>query len=375
MEGYGYDDVTFNPTQILSVHKWALKKIQPEEPHFTTHMLAIYNATELLVTKGGSSSKEAIGSQTSHSIKETQSSSTKDSNPSQPPSSTHVVDGIHKEALKATSSPTSLGVTSGVKANPQHISVVSASTINHVYSVSSILHAESASRHDALTYSIAEADPRKSAPNDSISQQQEKTKYVGDGLKTAHTITGSDKDTSNAKKEVKDVDVYFLDLDSLEDDEPIFVQDEEEEEVHAEEVHTKETPNFKLVNEKKEAETKADLLKAQLSFPNVEKLTELLLEEFQSSITRLTSHVANIKNLQLELPSEFHALPGDVSSIQVHISKVKTLDALLSLLNRVTEELDMFAHAIELACKKTRDHGVPSACKAGTHPAEGEKNT
>ncbi|GJV13836.1 hypothetical protein Tco_1355377, partial [Tanacetum coccineum] len=169
------------------------------------------------------------------------------------------------------------------------------------------------------------------------------------------------------------------------------------------------TPNFKLVKEKKEAGTKADLLKAKLSFPNVEKLTELLVQSLKPKLSKLltahdfsasllielkelpskiiningeikvlrklTSQVAYIKNLQLELPAEFHALPGEVSSIQVHMSKLKTLDAFLSLLNRVTEELDMFAHAIELASKKTRDHGVPSACKAGTHPTEGEKNT
>nr|GEX41656.1 retrovirus-related Pol polyprotein from transposon TNT 1-94 [Tanacetum cinerariifolium] len=81
----------------------------------------------------------------------------------------------------------------------------------------------------------------------------DKTKFARDGLKTSHTITGSNKDNNNAKKEasfdqdefntslgfssfhdatkeikledlsklVKDMDVDFIDLDSLDDDGPI----------------------------------------------------------------------------------------------------------------------------------------------------------
>ncbi|GKF75057.1 hypothetical protein Tco_0224501, partial [Tanacetum coccineum] len=34
MEGYGNDYVTINPTQVFSVHNWALKKNQAEGPLF-----------------------------------------------------------------------------------------------------------------------------------------------------------------------------------------------------------------------------------------------------------------------------------------------------------------------------------------------------
>ncbi|GKF76755.1 hypothetical protein Tco_0229225 [Tanacetum coccineum] len=94
-----------------------------------------------------------------------------------------------------------------------------------------------------------------------------------------------------------------------------------------------------------------------------------------SSITSLTSQVADIKNLQLELLAEFLALSRQVTSIKVQMSKLKVLDTLLSLLNRVTESLDMFAQARESASHKAGDQSVPSAGQACTHPAEGDMNT
>ncbi|GJV31582.1 hypothetical protein Tco_1391982 [Tanacetum coccineum] len=54
-------------------------------------------------------------------------------------------------------------------------------------------------------------------------------------------------------------------------------------------------------------------------------------------------------------------------------AKLKTLDALPSLLNKVTNDLNQFAQAI--ASKKTEDTSIPSAGQAGTQPAKGRKNT
>ncbi|GKA41217.1 putative reverse transcriptase domain-containing protein [Tanacetum coccineum] len=69
-------------------------------------------------TKYGSS-KAPTGSKTGHSKKRKESSSAMDSNPSQPPVSTPVDPGMHKEDQQATGGPTSLGVTSEERANPQ----------------------------------------------------------------------------------------------------------------------------------------------------------------------------------------------------------------------------------------------------------------
>ncbi|GKB28359.1 hypothetical protein Tco_0867760 [Tanacetum coccineum] len=74
----------------------------------------------------------------------TKSSSAKDKSLSHPLPPTLVVGEMHKEAQQAAGGPTSLGATSEKGAHPQL-------------------------RHDALADSIAEADPRLSAPNDSIS--------------------------------------------------------------------------------------------------------------------------------------------------------------------------------------------------------------
>ncbi|GJW73255.1 hypothetical protein Tco_0132625 [Tanacetum coccineum] len=49
---------------------------------------------------------------------------------------------------------------------------------------------------------------------------------------------------------------------------------------------------------------------------------------------------------------------------------MKTLDALLSLLTKVTEALDRFAQALESASHKAGDQSVSSAGQAGTHPIE-----
>nr|GEV16552.1 hypothetical protein CTI12_AA418620 [Tanacetum cinerariifolium] len=89
---------------------------------------------------------------------EDQSNSAMDTNPSQPLASARVVDGLHKKPQQETVGPTSLGVTSKEGADPQL-----------------------SSRHDALADCTAEVDLGKSAPNDFISKQQDKTKSTRDG--------------------------------------------------------------------------------------------------------------------------------------------------------------------------------------------------
>ncbi|GJR85312.1 hypothetical protein Tco_0209323 [Tanacetum coccineum] len=199
MEGYGNDDVTLNPTQIFIVHNWALKKNQPEGPHFTTHMLAICNAVEHVAFKAPK---------------------------------------ISSKDEKKVPQGTKLGAKTGRRRK----------------------HTSSLTKRNPLSKFVVTKGTNPSVLVD-------KTKSVGDGLKTGHIITGTDKDTSNAEKEVsfdqdefntfpdlsnsddatkeikledlsklvKNVDADFMDLDSPDDDGPIIVQDEEEEEeLHAE---------------------------------------------------------------------------------------------------------------------------------------------
>ncbi|GJT61691.1 hypothetical protein Tco_1005224 [Tanacetum coccineum] len=73
----------------------------------------------------------------------------------------------------------------------------------------------------------------------------------------------------------------------------------------------------------------------------------------------------------MELPTEFLDLPSQVSLIQ---GKLKTLDSLPSLLNKVTNTLNRFATVVETA-SGAASKNVPSAGEATALPAEGEKNT
>ncbi|GJU41579.1 hypothetical protein Tco_1194536 [Tanacetum coccineum] len=65
--------------------------------------------SKIEATKGGSS-KAPTGSKTGHLVKEIMSSSVLDTNPSQPPASTPVAVGLHKEDQQATGGPTYLEI-------------------------------------------------------------------------------------------------------------------------------------------------------------------------------------------------------------------------------------------------------------------------
>ncbi|GJZ40180.1 retrovirus-related pol polyprotein from transposon TNT 1-94 [Tanacetum coccineum] len=163
--------------KVFSVLNWALKPNQPEGPLFTAHMLDICNTyvpvapkapktsshSEKKVPQGKkpgaksglrrkSSSKhisesqtEASKSKADHLENKNLSSSVKDKSPSHPSARTHVVVEMHKESQQAAGGPTSLEATT-----------------------SFTFHSEFTLGNDVLANSTVEADPRISAPNDSI---------------------------------------------------------------------------------------------------------------------------------------------------------------------------------------------------------------
>ncbi|GKD99101.1 hypothetical protein Tco_1382998, partial [Tanacetum coccineum] len=144
------------------------------------------------------SNTEASKSKTSQSEKETQSSSAKDKSPSHPLPPTLVVGEMHKEAHQAAGGPTSLRATSKEGAHPQ------------------------------LSTGI----------NPSVLVDQ--TKSARDGLKTAHTDSGTNEESraDEISKKIKledlsdllkDTRSAFFTPDSLQD-KPIIVSDENEEE-------------------------------------------------------------------------------------------------------------------------------------------------
>ncbi|GKA65153.1 hypothetical protein Tco_0764860, partial [Tanacetum coccineum] len=369
-EGYRDRELTLYPTQVFSVNNWALKPNQPEEPPFITYMLAICSADKPVAKEEtkGVSSKAPTGSKTGHSRKRKESSSAIDSNPSQPPVSTPVDTGMHKEDQQVTGGLTSLEVTT-----------------------SFIIHSESALGNDALVASMTEADPINSAPNTDPHVLADQTKFVSEGLETILTqpITGKgansvarqigEEISSTIKLEdlaklVSHVQPRFKDLDSPEDDPVIVVDDsdeDEDDEVHA----TENSQKHKLKLEKNKAEAEAALLKAQPLFPNVEQLKELLEKSFKTESSNILSAHDFSSSLPTELkdlPSKLNELTGEVASVQ---AKLTNLDALPSLLLNVIQALNKFAQVLNYASLKAGDQSVPSAGQADTMLTEGEKNT
>ncbi|GKC44873.1 hypothetical protein Tco_1062595, partial [Tanacetum coccineum] len=172
----------------------------------------------------------------------------------------------------------------------------------------------------------------------------DKTKSARDGLKTTHTDSGTNKE-SNAdeiSKKIKLEDLSYLIKDTRyafftpdsPQDEPIIVSDESEEEETEkdEDTHTTshdvpEDTSEKLEQQKVKDKAEVASLKARPSYPDINQVTELLLkrhvrdmeielpgdlkeiptklETFTSTISSLTSQVAELKNIQWELPTEF----------------------------------------------------------------------
>ncbi|GJT02119.1 retrovirus-related pol polyprotein from transposon TNT 1-94 [Tanacetum coccineum] len=261
------------------------------------------------------SKTEASKSKTDQLDKRTQSSLAKEKRSSHPSAPTPVVAEMHKEAQQATGGPTSLGATSEEGAHPQLTSGMSAFIhIEPIQSASFTFHSESASGCDALADSTAEADPRKSAPNDSIPLQYgmdegtknysidyifastnpsvfvNKTKFAGNRLETANTYLCINED-----------------LDSLVD-KLIIVSNKSD---------TEETQRHEDTHATFHDETKHTSVPPPLP-PKSVQLQELLAQ------------VAEIKTIQWELPAEFLVLPNQISSVQ---EKLKTLDALPSKSN------------------------------------------
>ncbi|GJS56477.1 hypothetical protein Tco_0629839 [Tanacetum coccineum] len=211
----------------------------------------------------------------------------------------------------------------------------------------------------------------------STSVMKKKVSFEDDEFLTSPDLSSSD----DAKHEIKledlsklvlNLDVKFMDLDSPEDDQPIIVEDEEEEEVRAEKNDAKkvqlkkiketkdastshppsprsiqlqeltnqvlllQSQNSKLKREKIKAEAEIAFLSAQPTYPNVSLLTELKelpskFNDLTREIKELKKHVHELEIKLWELPAMFLSVPGQVSSVQ---AKIKTLDALPSLLNK-----------------------------------------
>nr|GEU32859.1 retrovirus-related Pol polyprotein from transposon TNT 1-94 [Tanacetum cinerariifolium] len=219
----------------------------------------------------------------------------------------------------------------------------------------------------------AKADHGLYAPNDFIPLQQgmnegtdphvlaDQTKSVSEGLETVltqpttekrasfTTIHGDKEEASNTikledlTKLVSQIQPSFKDLDSPEDDLVIIVDESDEDEPNSETKDTSVPRSSSLRSSQIQELTNKVLILYSLP-------TEL--KDLLSKFNELTKEIKGLKTqgheLELELLEEFLSLPAKVESAQ---AKLKTLDALLSLLLNVTKALNKFAKILERADK------------------------
>ncbi|GJV05487.1 hypothetical protein Tco_1343143 [Tanacetum coccineum] len=325
-----------------------------------------------------------------------------------------------------------------------------------IYSISFIIHSESASRNYASAASTVEADPGNSAPSDFVPQQQGmnegtkntsydhlfagtdlhviayQTKSISEGLKIALTQPITGKGDSSIARQIEEETFSTIKLEDL----AKLMKDDG---IHAtENVETEDTSvpisSIPGLLNSKAYPTKSSFFSSQNATTGIEKIelkellgkslkTEFLnilyahdfstslptelkdlpsnlneltgevkglkkqvheleiklpgdlkeiptkLDDFTKNVTSLTSQVAELKTLQWELPAKFLSLPTQVASVQ---AKLKTLDALPSLLLNVTQALNKFAQVLNSASSKVGDQSVPSAGQADTMHDAGE---
>nr|GEU30936.1 retrovirus-related Pol polyprotein from transposon TNT 1-94 [Tanacetum cinerariifolium] len=282
---YENEELTINPTQVFSVHNLTLKPNQPEEPPFTDHMKAIYNLVVHVESKAPKPSSQT--------------------------------------EKQAAGGPTSLGATSEEEAHPN----------------------------------------------------------LNSGLKTTHT-TSSANEESGADDMSRKVKLEDL-ADILKD--------------------TRSSRKKELEQAKAIAEAEVVSMKAKPSYPDINQLTKLLVTSLKPGLSKLlASHdFARCWPIELkELPSKIIGLSREIKELKQHIkdmeiellrdlkeipSKLETFTSTISNLSSQVAELkniqwelpantlNMFATLVENASGATTT-GVPSADKATASPAEGEKD-
>nr|GEU78528.1 hypothetical protein [Tanacetum cinerariifolium] len=281
---------------------------------------------------------------------------------------------------------------------------------------------------DDVIYKLNKKTKEKVVPYPSPSHLSPPTPVVGEMHKEAQQAAGGTTSlgaTSEEGAHPQLISGY---------DEPIIIADESEEEVNKDKDTHATSHDDELKQQKAKAEAEITLLKSRPSYPDINQLTHLLvsslkpkflkllashdfasclptelkglpskftelsreikelkkhvtdmeielhgdlkeipikLKYFTSTIFSLTFQVADLKNIQWELPAEFLDLPSQVSLVQ---EKLKTLDSLPSLLNKVIDTLNRFATVVENASGAACNN-VPSVGKATALPTEREKNT
>ncbi|GKA39292.1 hypothetical protein Tco_0731843 [Tanacetum coccineum] len=326
---------------------------------------------------------------------------------------------------QATGGPTSLGVTSEERANPQLSSGMLTFNLNKpIYSASFIIQSEFASANDASAVSTAEADLGNFAPSTDPHVLADQTKSGSEGLETVLTepITGKgansvarliEEETSSTikledlAKLMSHVQPSFKHLDSPKDDHLIVVDDnvkDKDDEVHStENVETKDTsvpksssPRSTLLSQYGITHRAASkVLKNEfLNIISAHDFSISLptdLKDLPSKLNELTGEVKGLKKqvheLEIELPGDLKEIPTklddftkNVTSLTSQVAELKTLQWELP-----TEFLSLPAQVASVQAKlKTLDalpglllNTAPSTPSTGQHltpPSTGQNH-
>nr|GEU45747.1 hypothetical protein [Tanacetum cinerariifolium] len=341
---YANESCTINPTQIFSIHNWAQKPNQPEEPPFTEHMLAVCNLAAPNVPKPPkpSSIAERVPQRTKPGAKlRHKKQSTFFKQPFVSSREATKDTEMHKEDQQATGGPSSLEATSKEGSHPQ----------------------------------------LSSGSNPSV--LVDKNKFAGDGLKTAHTTSGANEESRaddisqkmrvKRKRMLKKINTKDTSVPPTPSPKSAQIQ-----ELIAQ-IHLVQSQKEELEQAKEKAEGEVASMKAKPSYPDINQLTELVITETSGEIKELKQHV---RDMEIELPGDLlkiltkpETFTSTISSPFIPVQDtLQTLDFLPSLLQNVTNTLNRFFAMVDNASGATSVH-VPSAVQAATSPAEGEKNT
>ncbi|GKC30524.1 hypothetical protein Tco_1037818 [Tanacetum coccineum] len=356
MHKYDNEELTINPTQFPQDKKPGAKS-QFRRKQSSKHT--------------SESKTEASKSKSGQSKKDTQSNSAKDKSPSHISPPIPVVGEMHKEAQQAAGGPTSLGGTSKEGAHPQ----------------------------------------LSSGSNPSVFV--DKTKSVGDGLKTSYTKSGSNEesraDDLSKKIKLEDLSEFLKDTRSAfftpdsPQDEPIIVIDEsEEEKAEKEDTHDTshdvpedtsvppppspksaqnqelmaqvqllQSPKDELEQQKAKAKAEIASLKARPYYPDINQIPDLLVTSLKPELSKLlASHnfASCLPTDMKELPLKFNKLSGEIKELKQHVKDMEI--ELPGDLKKIPTKLETFTSTI---CGLT-SQDVPSAGEATALPTEGEKN-
>ncbi|GKA11474.1 hypothetical protein Tco_0691020 [Tanacetum coccineum] len=150
----------------------------------------------------------------------------------------------------------------------------------------------------------------------------------------------------------------------------------------------------KIEKEKKVAEAEAAMLKAQPSYPNIHQLIEIMVTSLKTELGTLikgqdlsalipaklkvllnkmdeVTKVEKLEGFKLTLLVDLTALPGTLTNVSSQVAKLKVLDAIPDIMNKVVASLDKFVDAISSASNRARPSSFPLIGQVVTPPAKG----